>query len=63
MEKKFVIYWDKTYSNGSKSQVVDEGFFGHHNGFENEEQFAIQRIGIGETAPMDNNHVWVMRVE
>ena len=62
MEKKFVIFWDKTYSNGENSRVVDLGFFGHNNGFENEEQQAVERIEVGETTPMDNTHVWVMRV-
>jgi hypothetical protein len=63
MKKKFVIYWDNTYSSGPKSQVVEENFFEPNNGFENEEQMAVQRIDVSETTPMDNNHVWVMRVE
>jgi len=63
MNKLFVIYWDETYSPSEKSKVVGEEFFGHHNSFENKEQYAIQQFDIGETTPMDNNHVWVMRVK
>lgn len=65
MKKLFVIYWDKSYSASvaEKPKVVGEEFFGHHNAFDNEEQNAIQRLDIGETSPMDNNHVWVMRVK
>lgn len=61
MEKKFVIFWDETYDNGSKSKVVDKGFF-VNNGFMATDLLTVERLDVGETTPMDNNHVWVMRV-
>ncbi len=65
MEKKYVIYWDDTYaSGGKKSEVVDESFFSVYNGFEKEEKMAVELLTeVGQTTPMDNNHVWVMRVQ
>jgi len=60
--KKFVIYWDKAYAE-EKVSLVDETFFRASNGFEREEKSAVENLDVGECTPMDNNHVWVMRVE
>ncbi|MFA5366641.1 MAG: hypothetical protein WC333_02055 [Dehalococcoidia bacterium] len=62
MEKKFVIYWDETYMT-SKSRVVELSFFSALKGFDIEDQNAVERLDIGETTPMDNNHIWIMRVK
>jgi len=63
MEKKFVIYWDETFMYPNITKVVDLGFFSSFNNFDIEEKNNIERLEVGDTTPMDNHHVWVMRVK
>ena len=61
--KKFVIFWDDSYDAVDKSKVVDENFFHVENGFFSADSYRIKALHIGESHPLDNAHVWVLRVK